>query len=311
MGVNGVSHHVVEDDLEGCAAVLQWLSYIAPVLGGPSAALPTTDPIERNIGYLPGPGAAAPPGRRPHTQRPPRRPACPACAMLHSGCSRGLARGQAAAESMPSDACLPGWGLGNAARLAARGRTRCCVMHAIAAAGNLCSAMNGGGLRAHLPTGLRMCRARRRAQARSWTHARRWPGARSTSQRPAASSGRAACSTGGPGRRRRLGGPAGVGPPASGAGACAGRRLRRDLRGAQPAAGVRPLGRAVHTLGVRARSVVTGRARLGGIAVGVIAVETQTVMLNIPADPGAPDSSERILPQVRQGCPLGPWCASR
>ena len=46
-------------------------------------------------------------------------------------------------------------------------------------------------------------------------------------------------------------------------------------------------------------SVVTGRARLGGIAVGVIAVETQTVMLNIPADPGAPDSSERILPQVR------------
>ena len=47
-----------------------------------------------------------------------------------------------------------------------------------------------------------------------------------------------------------------------------------------------------------ARSVVTGRARLGGVAVGVIAVETQTVMLNIPADPGAPDSSERIIPQV-------------
>lgn len=48
-----------------------------------------------------------------------------------------------------------------------------------------------------------------------------------------------------------------------------------------------------------ARSVVTGRARLGGIAVGIVAVETQTVMLNIPADPGAPDSSERIIPQVR------------
>lgn len=56
MGVNGVSHHVVEDDLEGCAAVLQWLSYISPVLGGPAAALPTTDPIDRSIGYLPGPG---------------------------------------------------------------------------------------------------------------------------------------------------------------------------------------------------------------------------------------------------------------
>jgi acetyl-CoA carboxylase/biotin carboxylase 1 len=44
--------------------------------------------------------------------------------------------------------------------------------------------------------------------------------------------------------------------------------------------------------------VVVGRARLGGVPVGVIAVETQTVMLNIPADPGAPDSSERIIPQV-------------
>lgn len=60
MGVNGVSHHVVEDDLEGCAAVLQWLSYISPVLGGPAAALPTTDPIDRSIGYLPGPGKGGP-----------------------------------------------------------------------------------------------------------------------------------------------------------------------------------------------------------------------------------------------------------
>ena len=31
---------------------------------------------------------------------------------------------------------------------------------------------------------------------------------------------------------------------------------------------------------------------------GVIAVETQTVMLNIPADPGMPDSMERTIPQV-------------
>jgi Carboxyl transferase domain len=47
-----------------------------------------------------------------------------------------------------------------------------------------------------------------------------------------------------------------------------------------------------------ARTVVTGRARLGGIPVGVIAVESQTVMLNVPADPGMPDSSERIIPQA-------------
>ena len=47
-----------------------------------------------------------------------------------------------------------------------------------------------------------------------------------------------------------------------------------------------------------ARTVITGRARLGGTPVGVIAVETSTVILNVPADPGMPDSSERIIPQV-------------
>jgi acetyl-CoA carboxylase/biotin carboxylase 1 len=46
--------------------------------------------------------------------------------------------------------------------------------------------------------------------------------------------------------------------------------------------------------------VVTGRARLGGIPVGVIAVETQTVMRHIPADPGVPDSAEQWLPQAGQ-----------
>lgn len=49
-----------------------------------------------------------------------------------------------------------------------------------------------------------------------------------------------------------------------------------------------------------ARTVVTGRARLGGLPVGVIAVEVSTVMLNLPADPGLPDSSERTVPQAGQ-----------
>ena len=48
-----------------------------------------------------------------------------------------------------------------------------------------------------------------------------------------------------------------------------------------------------------ARTVITGRARLGGTPVGVIAVETSTVILNVPADPGMPDSSERVIPQAR------------
>eukprot|EP00252_Welwitschia_mirabilis_P026842 TRINITY_DN895_c0_g2_i1.p1 TRINITY_DN895_c0_g2~~TRINITY_DN895_c0_g2_i1.p1 ORF type:complete len:1412 (+),score=328.98 TRINITY_DN895_c0_g2_i1:616-4236(+) len=49
-----------------------------------------------------------------------------------------------------------------------------------------------------------------------------------------------------------------------------------------------------------AQTVVTGRAKLGGIPVGIIAVETQTVMQVIPADPGQLDSAERVVPQAGQ-----------
>ena len=49
-----------------------------------------------------------------------------------------------------------------------------------------------------------------------------------------------------------------------------------------------------------ARTVVTGRARLAGLPVGVIGVEVSTVMVNLPADPGMPDSSERTIPQAGQ-----------
>ncbi|XP_062225261.1 acetyl-CoA carboxylase 2 isoform X2 [Phragmites australis] len=49
-----------------------------------------------------------------------------------------------------------------------------------------------------------------------------------------------------------------------------------------------------------AKTVVTGRAKLGGIPVGVIAVETQTMMQLIPADPGQLDSHERSVPLAGQ-----------
>jgi acetyl-CoA carboxylase / biotin carboxylase 1 len=48
------------------------------------------------------------------------------------------------------------------------------------------------------------------------------------------------------------------------------------------------------SLGGWARSVVVGRARLGGIPMGVIAVETRTVETVTPADPANPDSIEQI-----------------
>ncbi|KAG2485379.1 hypothetical protein HYH03_015868 [Edaphochlamys debaryana] len=61
MGVNGVSHHVVQDDLEGddlegVRTMLQLLSYAPPQLGGPPPALPSADPVERGVAYAPGPG---------------------------------------------------------------------------------------------------------------------------------------------------------------------------------------------------------------------------------------------------------------
>uniref|UniRef100_A0A8C3KHH4 acetyl-CoA carboxylase n=1 Tax=Calidris pygmaea TaxID=425635 RepID=A0A8C3KHH4_9CHAR len=49
-----------------------------------------------------------------------------------------------------------------------------------------------------------------------------------------------------------------------------------------------------------AQTVVVGRARLGGLPVGVIAVETRTVEVTIPADPANPDSEAKIIQQAGQ-----------
>ncbi|TKC41406.1 hypothetical protein EI555_005588, partial [Monodon monoceros] len=49
-----------------------------------------------------------------------------------------------------------------------------------------------------------------------------------------------------------------------------------------------------------AQTVVTGRARLGGIPVGVIAAETRTVELAVPADPANLDSEAKIIQQAGQ-----------
>uniref|UniRef100_A0AAY5F689 acetyl-CoA carboxylase n=1 Tax=Electrophorus electricus TaxID=8005 RepID=A0AAY5F689_ELEEL len=49
-----------------------------------------------------------------------------------------------------------------------------------------------------------------------------------------------------------------------------------------------------------AQSVVVGRARLGGIPTGVVAVETRTVELSIPADPANLDSEAKSIQQAGQ-----------
>ena len=145
MGVNGVSHHVVADDLEGVSAVLTWLSYVPSILGGAPQLLPSSDPVERPVTYFP-----------------------------------------AATEKLDPRAAIAGRPAPDAATP---------------------SAWEGGLF-----------------DCGSWTE----------------------CQAG------------------------------------------------------WARTVVTGRARLGGVPVGVVAVETQTVMLQIPADPGDAASAERTVPQAGQ-----------
>ena len=53
MGVNGVSHHVVSDDLHGVKTILKWLSYTPCLLGGWPSRCPTADPVDRWIEYTP------------------------------------------------------------------------------------------------------------------------------------------------------------------------------------------------------------------------------------------------------------------
>ena len=51
-----------------------------------------------------------------------------------------------------------------------------------------------------------------------------------------------------------------------------------------------------------ANTTITGRARLGGIPVGVIAVETRTVEMLQPADPANQDTEARVIQQAGQVC---------
>lgn len=50
----------------------------------------------------------------------------------------------------------------------------------------------------------------------------------------------------------------------------------------------------VETLQPWAQTVVCGRARLGGVPVGVIAVETRAVAVIEPADPANPQSESKV-----------------
>jgi acetyl-CoA carboxylase/biotin carboxylase 1 len=55
----------------------------------------------------------------------------------------------------------------------------------------------------------------------------------------------------------------------------------------------------IETLSGWGKTVVCGRASLGGIPIGVIAVETRTVERIIPADPAIVSSHETLIQQVQ------------
>uniref|UniRef100_A0A7N6A6G0 acetyl-CoA carboxylase n=1 Tax=Anabas testudineus TaxID=64144 RepID=A0A7N6A6G0_ANATE len=59
-------------------------------------------------------------------------------------------------------------------------------------------------------------------------------------------------------------------------------------------------GSFMEIMGSWAQTVIVGRARLGGIPLGVIAVETRTVEFTVPADPANLDSESKVLQQAGQ-----------
>ena len=56
----------------------------------------------------------------------------------------------------------------------------------------------------------------------------------------------------------------------------------------------------VETLAGWAKTVVTARARLGGIPIGAIVSECRTVQTTHPADPAAPETGETVITQPGQ-----------
>lgn len=77
-------------------------------------------------------------------------------------------------------------------------------------------------------------------------------------------------------------------------------KLEESDAGEQWLSGFFDKGSFQETLGGWAQTVVVGRARLGGIPMGVIAVETRTIERVVPADPANPASFEQRLMEAGQ-----------
>ena len=50
---NGVTHKTERHDMEGILAILKWLSYMPASKGSPLPIIPSIDPIDREITFMP------------------------------------------------------------------------------------------------------------------------------------------------------------------------------------------------------------------------------------------------------------------
>jgi len=53
MHQNGVTHMVVENDVQGVASILRWLSYVPAKRGAPLPIHPSSDPVDRRVEWMP------------------------------------------------------------------------------------------------------------------------------------------------------------------------------------------------------------------------------------------------------------------
>ncbi|RCK66171.1 Acetyl-CoA carboxylase [Candida viswanathii] len=74
----------------------------------------------------------------------------------------------------------------------------------------------------------------------------------------------------------------------------------KQVEGEEFESGLFDKGSFQETLSGWAKGVVVGRARLGGIPIGVIGVETRTIENMIPADPANPSSTEALIQEAGQ-----------
>ena len=56
MGGNGVSHLLVDSDMEAITEIVKWVSFVPATVGAPLPCLPVVDPIERAVTYYPPSG---------------------------------------------------------------------------------------------------------------------------------------------------------------------------------------------------------------------------------------------------------------